>query len=144
MRKECETGWATNIQFVSTNPNTRLVSSKATSLPRISGRLVSLCHIGIVVVLTPIPKPETTLPTIICAIVKEVACSSPPMTSNTQPKTTDLRRPSRSPVKIVRMAPKMHPNVYVDTIWLWMVAFGWLNCFRKEGFDRRPPKTPWS
>jgi hypothetical protein len=101
----------TDIQFVRTNPKTRVASSKATNLPRISGRLVSLCHIGIVVVLMPMPKPDVTLPTIMCARVNDVACRIPPMTRNEQPSTTDLRRPSGSPVNIVRIAPKIHPSV---------------------------------
>lgn len=65
----------------------------------------------LVVVLTPIPKPDIIRPTIMCARVNDVACSSPPTTRNAQPNATDLRLPSQSPVNIVKIAPKMHPRV---------------------------------
>jgi hypothetical protein len=61
------------IQFVRTKPRTRKVSCIATNLPRSEGLQVSLCHIGIVVVFTPIPRPPITRPTIMCGRVYAVA-----------------------------------------------------------------------
>ena len=80
--------------------------SASVFLLAIDGRIYTL-----VVVLTPIPNPDTIRPTIMCARVNDVACSNPPTTRKAQPNATDLRLPSQSPVKIVRIAPKMHPSV---------------------------------
>jgi hypothetical protein len=52
------------IQLVNTKPKTRKVSWTDTSLPRSEGLQVSLWNMGIVVVLTPMPKPPMTLPMI--------------------------------------------------------------------------------
>lgn len=86
------------IQLVRTKPKTRNVSWMATSLPRNEGLQVSLCHIGIVVVLTPMPSPPITRPMIMCGKVYAVAWRMPPTVRKAQPRVTERLLPKISPM----------------------------------------------
>jgi hypothetical protein len=58
------------------------------------------------------PMPSTILATRICATPYELACKIAPAIIMTTPIEIDLRRPSRSPMKLVAMAPTKHPISY--------------------------------
>lgn len=64
---------------------------------------------GIVAVFIPFPNPATIRPTIICGIPYAEACRTAPMARTTEPSMIIQRRPSRSPAKSVKPAPKKQP-----------------------------------
>jgi hypothetical protein len=86
-----------------------MASSIDKPCPRLCAFISSECHTGMVLVFNPFPRPATILPTIICGIEYDDACSVAPTIIVEHPTRIDFLRPSISPMNKLAMAPKKHP-----------------------------------
>ena len=133
-----------------------------TSIPRRWDFEHSDCHVGTVDVFRPLPKPVMILAVMNCARENELHCRIAPTIIIDDPRKMVFRRPSRSPLKMVAIAPQKQPRLYAPTAMPCMVL-RWVcsatvvspaaaspagvvsisgNTATKEGRVRRPPITP--
>lgn len=125
------------IQLTRQKPKIFIIISKMTSLPRHFSCDVSVCQIGAVAVLIPLPilslntssmqrnqdklieqltlftHPRIMRPTNICAKLKEAACSTAPIAIIVVPSRIAFFRPSCSPIVKATIAPKKQPTSYI-------------------------------
>ena len=84
-----------------------------TSFPLSSAGAVSVCQIGAVAVLMPLPMPSTMRPTNICGRLNELVFKIIPTDMIAVPRMMVFLRPSLSPMVKATMAPMKQPTSYI-------------------------------
>jgi hypothetical protein len=128
-------------------PPTLVIISRMTSFPRRFAGAVSVCQIGAVAVLMPLPMPNITRPTNICARLNELVFRMTPTDMIAVPMTIDFLRPSLSPMVKATIAPMKQPTSYMAArVDKTLVREGpTRSCnWRKFSLTTTPEKTPWN
>lgn len=108
------------------DPQLNIHCSRPDIIPRDAASAISPAYMGTVAVSMPTATPAMNRPMMSMVMLIAPPCSAQPTMEMQAPTKTDIFRPSRSPVKMLMMVPRMAPPWKADTTPPVTVSFGLL------------------